>query len=92
MDENNKEEELYHSQGPSYTITRATVDDRGIYSCFSAEWGTWGTRRYSLVNVIGELTDKSLLNKTKKNCVNIEGEGRGGCGLNFEEGGAPVMV
>ena len=75
MHENNKKEELFHSQGPSYTITMATVDDMGIYSCMSAEWGTWGIRRYSLVNVIGELTDKSLLGRTKKSCVNIEGEG-----------------
>ncbi|XP_067028370.1 uncharacterized protein [Acropora muricata] len=52
VDENNKEEDRYHSDGPSYTITMATVDDRGIYSCLSAEWGTWGIRRYSLVNVI----------------------------------------
>ena len=72
----------------------ATVDDRGIYSCLSAEWGTWGIRRYSLVNVIGELTDKRLLGKTKKNCVNIKGEGRGGkgVGLILRREGAPVMV
>ena len=62
----------------------ATVDDMGIYWCSSAEWGTWGIRRYLLVNVIGELTDKSSLCRTKKNCVNIEGMGE--CGLNFGEG------
>ena len=61
MDEKNKENDQYLYKGPSYTITMATVDDMGIYSCSSADWGTWGTRRYSLVNVIGELTDKSLL-------------------------------
>lgn len=76
MDEKNKENDQYLYKGPSYTITMATVDDMGIYSCSSAEWGTWGTRRYSLVNVIGELTDKSSPARTEKNCVNIEGEGR----------------
>ena len=91
MDENNKEEDRYHSDGPSYTITMATVDDRGIYSCLSAEWGTWGIRRYSLVNVIGELTDKRLLGKTKKNCVNIKGRGGKGVGLILRREGAPVM-
>ena len=37
-----------------------------------------------MVNVIGELTEKSSLARTERNCVNIEGEG--GSGLNLEEG------
>ncbi|XP_074611085.1 uncharacterized protein LOC141865674 [Acropora palmata] len=30
----------------------ATVDDLGIYSCLAAEWGTWGIKRFFMVNVI----------------------------------------
>ena len=77
VDKDKKKETLvFHSRGPSFTITMATVDDLGIYWCVAAEWGTWGIRRYFMVNVIGELTEKSSLARTERNCVNIEGEGR----------------
>lgn len=77
VDTDNKNDPVvFHSRGPSFTITMATVDDLGIYSCSAAEWGTWGIRRFFMVNVIGELTGKSSLARTEKNCVNIEGEGR----------------
>ena len=47
--------EKHFSTGPSFTITKATVDDTAFYSCSAAEWGFWGIRHYILVNVIGKL-------------------------------------
>lgn len=51
--QNRKEAHLYN--GPSFTITKATVDDTAFYSCSGAEWGFWGIRRYIMVNVIGKI-------------------------------------
>ena len=52
---NQKGHEKHVSTGPSFTITKATVDDTAFYSCAAAEWGFWGIRHYILVNVIGNL-------------------------------------
>lgn len=51
---NQKGLEKHFSTGPSFTITKATVDDTAFYSCSAAEWGFWGIRHYILVNVIGK--------------------------------------
>ena len=52
-DMNNKDHEDYLSTGPSYTITKATVNDTAIYVCSGTEWGAWGIKSYIMVNVIG---------------------------------------
>lgn len=54
-DRNNKDNEDFISTGPFYNVTKATVNDTGIYSCSATEWGTWGVESYILVTVIGEL-------------------------------------
>lgn len=51
---NQKGLEKHFSTGPSFTITKAIVDDTAFYSCSAAEWGFWGIRHYILVNVIGK--------------------------------------
>lgn len=52
---NQKGHEEHFATGPSFTITKATVDDTAFYSCSAAEWGFWGIRHYIMVNVIGKL-------------------------------------
>ena len=55
IDKDSRDQELYHSTGPTHTITNATIDDIGVYFCAAVEWGFWVIRSYIFVNVIGEL-------------------------------------
>ena len=43
----------YLDSGPSYAITKATVDDTAIYVCSGTEWGTWDVVNSIMINVIG---------------------------------------
>ncbi|XP_068676743.1 hemicentin-1-like isoform X2 [Montipora foliosa] len=52
IDKDNRHQELYHAAGPTYTITNATIDNMGVYSCAAVEWGSWGIMSYMFVNVI----------------------------------------
>ncbi|XP_068677067.1 hemicentin-1-like [Montipora foliosa] len=52
IDKDNRDQELYHSTGRTHTITNATIDDIGVYSCIATEWGLWGIRNYIFVNVV----------------------------------------
>lgn len=47
-----KDDEYYLSTGPSYTITKATVNHTTIYVCSAEEWGVWDIKTYIMVNVI----------------------------------------
>lgn len=52
IDKDSRDQELYHSTGPTHTITNATIDDIGVYFCAAVEWGFWVIRSYIFVNVI----------------------------------------
>ena len=41
-------------KGPTFTITKAAIDDTGFYYCSAAEWGIWGILHHIFVNVIGK--------------------------------------
>lgn len=59
IDRNNKDKpEIFLSEGPSYVIANAKVNDTGIYSCSAAEWGVWGIKSGFMINVIGEVMNE----------------------------------
>lgn len=46
------DQDHYLSKGTSYTITKATEDDAGIYVCSGDEYGFYDIRKYMMVNVV----------------------------------------
>ena len=47
------DQDHFISKGTSYTITKATEDDAGIYVCSGDEYGFYDIRKCMMVNVVG---------------------------------------
>ena len=57
----NDDHEDYILKGTSYTITKATEDDAGMYVCSGEEYGFYDIKKYIMVNVVGRLLITNII-------------------------------